>query len=191
MRERKQKPVTRTRRIYVWQSLKIDMTRRIEVWRPVSSLTPAELKRAFMVAVVEGERKALIDVDEKLMEDLVTDAGLNALCSQAFDSSGSRLATFSYCAIGTDGTTPTAAQTLLIAEAMRVACAAYVKDGAVGECSMDATFNIVTTLALQECALFNIATANTITMYCRDTYSVKNVVSGDTVKVYYTPKFQR
>jgi hypothetical protein len=188
MRERKQKPVTRTRRIYVWQSLKIDMTRRIEVWRPVSSLTPAELKRAFMVAVVEGERKALIDVDEKLMEDLLTDVGLNALCGQAFDSSGSRPAVFNYCAIGTSSQTPANGDTALIAESMRVQ-GTYTKDGATGECSMDATFNIVATLALQECGLLNAASVGII--YCRDTYAVKNVVSGDTVKVYYTPKHQR
>jgi hypothetical protein len=56
----------------------------------------------------------------------------------------------------------------------------YAKDAPVGECSMDGTFNITATLALTECGLLNAASAGTL--YCRDTYTVKNVVSGDTVK---------
>jgi hypothetical protein len=91
-------------------------------------------------------------------------------------------------AIGTDGTAPAAGQTALGAEVMRVQ-GTYAKDAGVGECSMDATFNITSSYALQECGLFNAASAGT--MYCRDTYTTKNVQNGDTVKVYYTPKFQR
>lgn len=146
----------------------VGVERRIEVWR-------------------KGE---LIDVDVKLLElnDLVVDAGLNALCGQAFDGSGSRPAVFNYVAIGTDGTAPSASQTALLAEVMRVQ-GTYSKDPDVGECSMDATFNITGTYALQECGLFNASSGGT--MYCRDTYTTKNVVSGDQVKVYYTPKFQR
>jgi hypothetical protein len=137
----------------------VGMQRRIEIWR-------------------KGE---LIDVDEKLLdfEDLVVDAGLNALCGQAFDGSGSRPAVFNYVAIGTDGTAPANGQTALLAEVMRVQ-GTYAKDAALGECSMDATFNITATYALQECGLFNANSGGS--MYCRDTYATKNVVSGDTVK---------
>jgi len=132
----------------------------------------------------------LIDVDEKLLnfDDLVVDAGLNALCGQAFDGSGSRPAVFNYVAIGTDGTAPSASQTALGAEVMRVQ-GTYAKDANVGECSIDATFNIDNTYALNECGLFNASTGGT--MYCRDTYTTKNVQNGDTVKVYYTGKFER
>ncbi|MEM3577580.1 MAG: hypothetical protein QXX51_03885 [Candidatus Bathyarchaeia archaeon] len=146
----------------------VGVERRIEVWR-------------------NGE---LIDVDEKLLdfEDLVVDGGLNALCGQAFDGSGSRPAVFNYVAIGTDGTTPSASQTALGAEVMRVQ-GTYTKTGNVGECTMNATFNITSTYALQECGLFNASSGGT--MYCRDTYTTKNVQNGDTVKVYYTAKFQR
>jgi hypothetical protein len=146
----------------------VGMHRRMEVWR-------------------NGK---LIHVDEKLLdfEDLVVDGGLNALCGQAFDGSGSRPAVFNYVAIGTDGTTPGASQTALGAEVMRVQ-GTYSKDANTGECSMDATFNITSTYALNECGLFNASTGGT--MYCRDTYTTKNVQNGDTVKVYYTPKFQR
>jgi len=165
------------------------MNRRIEVWRPLANLTKVQLKKALKVDLINGVKKALIDVDENVLElDLVVDNGLDALCGQGFDSSGSRPAVFNYVAIGTDGTAPSNSQTALGSESMRVQ-GTYAKDAPVGECSMDATFNITQTLALQECGLFNDPSAGT--MYCRDTYSVKNVVSGDTVKVYYTPKFQR
>jgi hypothetical protein len=131
----------------------------------------------------------LVDVDEKLIDfkDLVVNAGLNALCGQAFDVSGSRPAVFNYVAIGVGAVAPAAGDTALGSESMRVT-GTYAKDAPVGECSMDATFNITATLALTECGLLNAASVGTL--YCRDTYTVKNVVSGDTVKVYYTPKFQ-
>jgi len=149
-------------------SVKVAMLRRIEIWR-------------------NGK---LIDVDEKVVDfdDLVVDAGLNALCGTTFDGSASRPAAFTYVAIGTDGTAPAASQTALGAEVMRVQ-ATYSKDANTGECSIDAIFNITGTYALQECGIFNASTGGT--MYCRDTYPTKNVVSGDTVKIFYTGKFQR
>jgi len=146
----------------------VGMKRRIEVWR-------------------NGK---LVDVDEKEIdfEDLVVDNGLDAACGALFDSSANRPAAFNYIAVGTDGTAPAASQTALGAEVMRVQ-ASYSKDANTGECSVDATFNITGSYALQECGLFNASTGGT--MYCRDTYTTKNVENGDTVKVYYTPKFQR
>jgi len=173
--------------------MRIVVERRLEVWRPVRRLTPEQIKDAYEFADVGGVQMALVDVDVKQYVpetgemDLVVNAGLNAACGAVFDRSGSRPAASDYVAIGTDGTTPAAGQTALLAEAMR-ALATYGKDANVGECSVDATFNIITTLALQECGLFNANSGGT--MYCRDTYSTKNVVSGDTVKIYYTPKFQ-
>ena len=146
----------------------VGMKRRVEVWR-------------------NGK---LVDVDEKEIdfEDLVVDNGLDAACGALFDSSANRPAAFDYIAIGTDGTAPAASQTALGAEVMRVQ-ASYSKDANTGECSVDATFNIAGSYALHECGLFNASTGGT--MYCRDTYTTKNVENGDTVKVYYTPKFQR
>jgi len=144
--------------------LAVDITRRIEVWR-------------------NGE---LIEVDEGIL-DMVVDAGLNFLCDSTSKGTG-RPAVMDYVAIGTDGTAPAAGNTALGAEVMRVQ-ATYTKDAATGEASVDATFNITATYALQECGIFNASTGGT--MLCRDTYTTKNVVSGDTVKVYYTEKFQR
>jgi len=179
------------------------MERRLEVWRPLKKVLKdknailslrSKVKlfpdRSFLGRLLRRKiAKVLVDVDVKTfkLNDLVVDAGLNALCGQAFDSSGSRPAVFNYVAIGTDNTAPAGAQTALLAEVMRVQ-GTYGKDAGVGECSMDATFDITATYALNECGLLNAASAGT--MYCRDTYTTKNVEDGDTVKVYYTPKFQ-
>jgi hypothetical protein len=167
----------------------VGMHRRLEVWRPINKLTPAQMKDAKAFRIFGGVEKALIDVDERELdfEDLVVDGGLQAACECTFKSA-SRPAVFDYVAIGTDGTAPAAGQTTLLAESMRVQ-GTYANDATDGECSMDATFDITQTLALQECGLFNDPTTGT--MYGRDTYTTKNVESGDTVKVYYTPKFQR
>jgi len=167
----------------------VGMHRRLEVWRPINKLTPAQMKDAKAFRIFGGIEKALIDVDEHDIDfkDLVVDGGLQAACECIFKSA-SRPAVFDYVAIGTDGTAPAASQTALLAEVMRVQ-GTYANDATDGECSMDATFDITATYALQECGLLNAAAAGT--MYCRDTYTTKNVISGDTVKVYYTPKFQR
>ena len=180
------------------------MERRIEVWRPLKKFlkdenTTLSLRskirlfpdRSFLGRLLHRKiAKVLVDVDVKTFElnDLVVDAGLDALCGQAFDSSANRPAVFNYVAIGTDSTSPSSSDTALGAEYMRVQ-GTYSKDANTGECSMDATFDIDATKALNECGLFNASSGGT--MYCRDTYTTKNVESGDTVKVYYTPKFQR
>ena len=145
----------------------IGMTRRIEIWR----------------------KGKLVDIDEHVidMSDLVVNAGLNALCGQAFDVSGSRPAVFNSVAIGEGANATTASDVTLQSEVMRVQ-GAYTKDAGVGECSMDATFNITSTYALNEVGILNASSNGTL--YCRDIYTTKNVVSGDTVKVYYTPKYQ-
>lgn len=132
----------------------------------------------------------LVDVQSKELcfDDLIVDAGLDAACGCVFDSSESRPAAFDYIAIGTDGTAPANSQTALGAEVMRVK-ATYTKDGTTGECSIDAIFNITGSFALKECGIFNDPSAGT--MYCRDTFTVRNVDNGDTVKIYYTGIFRR
>ena len=177
------------KKIVQTQRVLTGMSRRIEVWRPLTNLTDEQVEAAKSFKELNGIPMGLIEVDDKFIDfsDLVVNAGLNALCGQAFDVSGSRPAVFNYVAIGVGTGSPAAGDTALGSESMR-GVGTYAKDGNVGECSMDATFNIVATLALTECGLLNAASVGTL--YCRDTYSVKNVISGDTVKVYYTPKFQ-
>lgn len=117
-------------------------------------------------------------------EDLLVNAGLNYLCEVIGNTT--QPAEMGYTAIGEDATAPEAAQTTLLSEAMRVANS-YSKDGSVGEASLDATFNITATYALNECGLFNDPAAGT--MYCRDTFTTRNVIDGDTVNLYYTITF--
>ena len=168
----------------------LGMSRRVEVWRPVGNLRSENSNAALQFAWIGGVKMALVDIDDGFadFDDLVVDGGLDALCSVAFDGGVGRCIVFDYVAVGTDGTAPASSQTALGGEVLRVQ-GTYGKDVAVGECSVDATFNITGTYALQECGLFNAASDGV--MYCRDTFTTKNVVSGDTVKVYYTPKFQR
>lgn len=177
--------------------------RRFEIWRPVKNLTPqqkAEAKqiqlfpdRSFLGRLLRRKiPKALIDVDVKTfdLEDLVVDGGLNGLCGVAFDESGSRPAVFNYGAIGTNiGTGPANDDTALGAEYMRVK-GTYTKDAATGECSMDTTFNIDATKTINECGLLNAPSGGTL--YCHDKIDpAKPVQDGDTINLYYTPKFQR
>lgn len=141
--------------------------------------------KANVVFTIEVVRNGEVIDREVKEQDLVVNAGLNLLCDVLGDF-GAQSAALGWTAIGEDNTAPAAAQTALISESMRVANT-YTKDGPVGEASLDATFAIVATLALVECALLNAVAAGT--MYCRDIYAVKNVVNGDTVNVNYTITF--
>jgi len=146
----------------------VGIKRRIEVWR-------------------NGK---LIDVDEGdcRLDDYLVNAGLDAMCGCVFDGSGNRPSAFKYVAIGTNGDPPSAGQTALGNEVMRVD-ATYTKDAETGQCSVDATFSITGTYGLMECGIFNQPSGGT--MLCRDVFAVKNVIAGDFVKIYYTPVFQR
>ena len=135
--------------------------------------------------VIEHWRGGVILEREVKKHDLVVNAGLDFLCDVAGDF-GAQEAAMGWTAIGTDNTAPAAAQTALLAEVLRQANS-YSKDGPVGEASIDTSFAIGATFALNECALLNAAAAGI--MYCRDTYTTKNVESGDTVNVNYTITF--
>lgn len=155
------------------------MHRRVEVWRPIDKCSREQLKTAKALRVFGGIEKALINVDQKLLDlnDMVADSGLQEACECYFKGTG-RPAVFDYIAIGTDGTAESTSDTALGAEYMRVQDT-YSNDETDSECSMDAEFSIDATKALQKCGLFNDPSAGT--MYCRDTYDVKNVndVTGE------------
>lgn len=163
----------------------VGMHRRIEHWRPLFKLeAQGQLGKAHEMQIIRGIRMGLIDIDEKLLDflDMVVDGGLDALCSVAFDSSGSREAAFEFIGLGTNNTAPAATQTSLQSPVMNRVTATYGKDSPTGECSLDAEFSIDGTYALNECGAFNELTGGD--MYCRDTFTTKNVESGDTVKAF-------
>lgn len=126
----------------------------------------------------------IIDFEEK-EHDLVVDDGLDFLCDVAGDW-GAQAVAMHWTAIGTDATAAAPGQSALIAEVMRIVNT-YSKDGGTGLASIDASFTIDATYALNECALLNAAAAGA--MLCRDTYTTKNVVLNDTVNVNYTLTF--
>jgi hypothetical protein len=143
----------------------VGVERRIEIWR----------------------KGKLIDLDVKMIEakDMVVNAGLDGLCGAAFDVSGSRPAVFNSIAIGTGANNTLAADTTLQTEVMRIK-GTYIKT-TTGACTVAGSFAITSTYALTECGMLNDPSGGTL--YCRDTYVVKNVLSGDTVNVTYTPSF--
>lgn len=143
----------------------------------------AKIKVSVRLRIEHIRDEELIWSHEK-ERDLVVNAGLNYLCEVV--GNAAQPVEMGYTAIGEDATAPVAAQTALLSEAMRVANS-YSKDGPVGEASLDATFNITATYALNECGLFNDPSAGT--MYCRDTFTTRNVIDGDTVNLYYTITF--
>jgi len=132
-----------------------------------------------------NDKLVLIDIDEKPI-DLVVNDGLDALCGCAFDASASRPAAFQYIALGTVSTAPSATDSALGGEVMRT-IATYTKASEVGACTLTASFDITASYSLCECGIFNASSGGTL--YCRDTFATRNVVSGDVVKVYYTGSF--
>jgi len=155
----------------------------MEHWRRLEDLTEEERSQPGEVKRIDGIlKKNLWSLKKEL--DLVVDDGLDYLCEILGNSS--QPANMGYTAIGTDNTPAAAGQSALLAEVMRIANA-YSKDGTTGEASLDASFTITGTWGLNECCLINAAAAGI--MYCRDTFTTRNVVPNDTVNVNYTVAF--
>jgi hypothetical protein len=146
----------------------VSIKRRVEVWR-----------KGKLIAVDESPSN---------LEDYVVNAGLDGICGCVFDGTGNRPAAFRYIAIGTNGDPPSAGQTALGQEVMRIQ-GTYTKSADTGVCVVEGTFTIDGSYGLMECGLFNASSGGT--MLCRDVYSVKNVIAGDFVKITYTATFSR
>lgn len=160
----------------------------IEVWRPAENLRPTNGRlKETRVNSIKGV-EVLVDRETHERDAIVND-GLDFLC-EVMGNEGNQPPAMGWTAIGTDTTAVSNNQSNLIAEVMREANT-YAKDAPVGQASLDATFNIaVSGYSLNECGLFNVSGTNqSAIMYCRDTYTTKNVLSGDTVNVNYTSNF--
>jgi len=120
--------------------------------------------------------------DERFLHNTIPTNGKTAIAAQLLAVPGIGVPT--HCAIGTG--TPSA--TLLGAEIARVAF--DTKTAASNVVTMVATFAAgVGTGAIVEEGLFNIVTANTITMYASSTFSVVNKAAGDSLIVTHTITF--
>lgn len=87
---------------------------------------------------------------------------------------------YDYVAIGTGGA-PAASATTLASEAMRVQSTNVLATTNVTDdtSQQTATFNIITTLAITNSAVFDIDTAGV--MLCGQGFSAINVINGDTI----------
>lgn len=127
----------------------------------------------------DGELK-----DSRETDNLVVTAGKNHIADQLSSSPGQ--AAMGWMAIGTGSTAAAAGDTLLGAEIDRNALTSrtdaanvvtYVGDWAAGD---------GTNAAIAEAGIFNVVTANTITMLARATFTAINKGAGDTLKITWT-----
>lgn len=123
-------------------------------------------------------------VTTREVANLVVTAGKNHIADQLSSSPGQ--AAMGWMAIGTSATAPAAGDTLLGAEIDRNALTSrtdatnvvtYVGDWAAGD---------GTNSAIAEAGIFNVVTANTITLLARATFTAINKGASDTLKITWT-----
>lgn len=127
----------------------------------------------------DGERR-----EYRTTKNLVVDAGKNHIADQLSSAPGQ--AAMGWMAVGTGSTAPAAGNTLLGTEIDRNALTSrtdatnvvtYVGDWAAGD---------ATNSAIAEAGIFNIVTANTVTMLARATFTAINKGASDTLKITWT-----
>ncbi len=143
--------------------------------------SPLEI-RGHLLIELYGEDGNLKDVRET--DNLVVTAGKNHIADQLKSSPAQ--AAMGWMAVGTGSTAPAAGDTLLGAEIDRNALTSrtaatnvvtYVGDWAAGD---------ATNSAIAEAGIFNVVTANTITMLARATFTAINKGASDTLKITWT-----
>ena len=109
--------------------------------------------------------------------NLVVTVGKNFIASRMV---GTTSAVMSHMAVGTNSTTPAAANTVLVAEVARVVLTSGTS--ALNVASYSATFGPgIGTGALTEAGIFNASSAGT--MLCRTTFDVINKGSADSLAI--------
>jgi hypothetical protein len=120
--------------------------------------------------------------DERFIKNTVTTAGKNGAADQILASPS--LSKPTHMAIGTGSP----AATLLGAEIDRNALTSKTRSGAVVTMVGDWAAGDGTG-AITEAGLFDIATANTVNMWCSQSFSVVNKAAGDTLQITWTLTF--
>lgn len=143
--------------------------------------SPLEI-RGHLLIELRDEGGNLKDVRE--VDNLVVTAGKNHIADQL--KSSPVQAAMGWMAVGTGSTAPAAGDTLLGTEIDRNALTSrtasanvvtYVGDWAAGD---------ATNAAIAEAGIFNIVTANTVTMLARATFTAINKGASDTLKITWT-----
>ena len=120
-------------------------------------------------------------IDSRSVNNVITYAGLIEVAGQILNDQEGSYTSFDYIAIGTG----TAAAEITTGGGARAAGTGTLVTTTHTEdtSQLVVTFNFTGTLAVVESMVGNNASANTGTMLCRQTFSVINVVSGDSLQV--------
>lgn len=118
---------------------------------------------------------------------VMTNAGWDAICSQIGDT-GAQPASFKYIAVGTGAVAASATDTSLGAEISDSGLArttgTYAHTGGTKVWTLAKSFSVSGGKAVTECGVLNASSNGTL--LCRQVFTAKNVVSGDTLAVTWT-----
>jgi len=120
--------------------------------------------------------------------NLTVSAGLEWIKEHAHDSAdGTNIMEF--VEVGTSSQAVAAGDTTLIAytsgNGLDRALGTYAS-GATGVCTVTKSFSVTGTVAIEECGLFGVVTANTVPMLARVLTGTVTVNNGDTLEVVWT-----
>lgn len=139
------------------------------------------------VAGLKGEFEVFLYDEKKALKayrhvkNLTVTAGFQSVCDD-MGKVGAQPAAFGWCGIGTGTVAPVIGDTLLATETARAAGGYTRTADTIWQNA--ATFGAGTgTGAITESGLFNVVTANTPTMLCRQTFAVINKGANDTLVV--------
>jgi hypothetical protein len=147
-----------------------------------ASLGDAFKIRGHVVAEVFGPDGELKQREET--DNLVVTSGKNHIADQLKSSPAQ--AAMGWMAIGTGATAPAAGDTLLGAEIDRNALTSRTAAGNVVTYVGNWAAGDGTNAAIAEAGIFNVVTANTITMLARATFTAINKGSSDTLQITWT-----
>lgn len=132
---------------------------------------------------LEHVRDGVVIGHAKKERDLVVNMGLDVLLEQTLNPNPPP--TFQWLAIGTVSTAAAPGDTALGNERMKVAGAYSKRPTPSGYGSIYGVFPITETNQMNEACISNSAVANAGSIYCRDTYTSRNVISGDEIRLNY------
>jgi len=127
-------------------------------------------------------------INKIVANNLLTDVGLAQMAGLI---NGVVTTPFTYVAVGTGTTAPSATDTALVSEVMRVSATVSRTTTSVSNdtATWSATFNFTASYALSEAGIFDASTGGN--MLSRVTYPTLNVVSGDSLIINWKVQMRR
>lgn len=127
----------------------------------------------------DGELKDVRDIP-----NLIVTSGRDSIIERLDSSPSTTQPT--HMAVGTGTTAVAAGQTLLVTEIDRNALTSNVAAGGVLTMIGNWAAGDATNAAIAEAGVFNVVTANTVTMYSRATFTAINKGASDTLQITWT-----